>query len=196
MTTSDTAKHRFRWWPAAAILILAAIAEAVLWTRNAGDALAQVLSTWTVGLTTFALMLIWWLAFSRVAWKTRLAGLGALALAVALFFALFRLEGFGGDFSPRFAWRFSDSAEQGAAQSIAERATHRDAGVAGERLELAPDDWPGFRGPNRDGKALGEVVRIVPNHVCVVVNMVDRLVTVRGDKLVGELPVAARGKLG
>ena len=42
---------------------------------------------------------------------------------------------------------------------------------------------------------VGEVVRIIPNHVCVVVNMVDRLVTVRGDKLVGELPVAARGKL-
>ena len=36
----------------------------------------------------------------------------------------------------------------------------------------------------------------MPNHVCVVVNMVDRLITVRGDKLVGELPVAARGKLG
>ncbi|PZU86746.1 MAG: alanine racemase [Chelatococcus sp.] len=42
---------------------------------------------------------------------------------------------------------------------------------------------------------VGEVVRVVPNHVCVVVNMVDRLVTVRGDKLVGDLPVAARGKL-
>lgn len=42
---------------------------------------------------------------------------------------------------------------------------------------------------------VGEVVRVVPNHVCVVVNMVDRLVTVRGDKLVGELPVSARGKL-
>ena len=42
---------------------------------------------------------------------------------------------------------------------------------------------------------VGEVVRVVPNHVCVVVNMVDRLVTVRGDKLVGELPVAARGRL-
>jgi D-serine deaminase-like pyridoxal phosphate-dependent protein len=39
------------------------------------------------------------------------------------------------------------------------------------------------------------VVRIVPNHVCVVVNMVDRLVTVRGDAIVGELPVAARGRL-
>ena len=42
---------------------------------------------------------------------------------------------------------------------------------------------------------VGEVVRVVPNHVCVVVNMVDRLVTVRGDTLVGELPVAARGRL-
>lgn len=42
---------------------------------------------------------------------------------------------------------------------------------------------------------VGEVVRVVPNHVCVVVNMVDRLVTVRGDKLLGELPVSARGKL-
>lgn len=42
---------------------------------------------------------------------------------------------------------------------------------------------------------VGEVVRIIPNHVCVVVNMVDRLLTVRGDKLIGELPVAARGKL-
>ena len=43
---------------------------------------------------------------------------------------------------------------------------------------------------------VGDVVRIIPNHVCVVVNMVDLVITVRGDKIVGELPVAARGKLG
>jgi D-serine deaminase-like pyridoxal phosphate-dependent protein len=42
---------------------------------------------------------------------------------------------------------------------------------------------------------VGEVVRVVPNHVCVVVNMVDRLIAVRGDKIVDVLPVAARGKL-
>jgi D-serine deaminase-like pyridoxal phosphate-dependent protein len=48
---------------------------------------------------------------------------------------------------------------------------------------------------SNDRPKVGEVVRIIPNHVCVVVNMVDRLVTVRGDKLIGELPVAARGKL-
>jgi D-serine deaminase-like pyridoxal phosphate-dependent protein len=46
-----------------------------------------------------------------------------------------------------------------------------------------------------DRPNIGDVVRIVPNHVCVVVNMVDRLVTVRGDRIVGEVPVAARGRL-
>lgn len=42
---------------------------------------------------------------------------------------------------------------------------------------------------------VGDVVRIVPNHVCVVVNMVDEVVMVRGGEIVGVLPVAARGKL-
>ena len=43
--------------------------------------------------------------------------------------------------------------------------------------------------------AIGDIVRIVPNHVCVVVNMVDEIVMVRGDEIVGTLPVAARGRL-
>jgi len=42
---------------------------------------------------------------------------------------------------------------------------------------------------------VGEVVRVIPNHVCVVVNMVDRLIAVRGDGVVDTLPVAARGRL-
>jgi D-serine deaminase-like pyridoxal phosphate-dependent protein len=43
---------------------------------------------------------------------------------------------------------------------------------------------------------VGEVVRVIPNHVCVVVNMVDRMIAVRGGEVVDVLPVAARGKLG
>jgi D-serine deaminase-like pyridoxal phosphate-dependent protein len=46
-----------------------------------------------------------------------------------------------------------------------------------------------------DRPNVGDVVRVVPNHVCVVVNMVDRLIAVRGHEIVGELPVAARGRL-
>ncbi|MDI3563419.1 D-TA family PLP-dependent enzyme [Bradyrhizobium sp. Arg816] len=42
---------------------------------------------------------------------------------------------------------------------------------------------------------VGDVVRIVPNHVCVVVNMMDEVVMIRGEEIIGTLPVAARGKL-
>lgn len=42
---------------------------------------------------------------------------------------------------------------------------------------------------------VGDVVRIVPNHACVVVNMFDEVVMVRGGEIVGTLPIAARGKL-
>jgi D-serine deaminase-like pyridoxal phosphate-dependent protein len=46
-----------------------------------------------------------------------------------------------------------------------------------------------------DRPEVGSIVRVIPNHVCVVVNMVDRLIAVRGDTIVGELAVAARGRL-
>ena len=40
---------------------------------------------------------------------------------------------------------------------------------------------------------VGDVVRIVPNHVCVVVNMMDEVVMVRGDEIIG---IAAGGGAG
>jgi D-serine deaminase-like pyridoxal phosphate-dependent protein len=43
--------------------------------------------------------------------------------------------------------------------------------------------------------SVGDVVRVVPNHVCVVVNMVDQLIAVRGGEIVDVYPVAARGRL-
>jgi D-serine deaminase-like pyridoxal phosphate-dependent protein len=42
---------------------------------------------------------------------------------------------------------------------------------------------------------VGDIVRVIPNHVCVVVNMVDQLIAVRGHEVVDVYPVAARGKL-
>ena len=49
--------------------------------------------------------------------------------------------------------------------------------------------------PSNARPKVGEVVRVIPNHVCVVVNMVDRLIAVRDERIVEVLPVAARGKL-
>jgi D-serine deaminase-like pyridoxal phosphate-dependent protein len=41
----------------------------------------------------------------------------------------------------------------------------------------------------------GALVRIVPNHSCVVSNLVDRIWLVEGDRVVSQLPVAARGRI-
>jgi D-serine deaminase-like pyridoxal phosphate-dependent protein len=48
-----------------------------------------------------------------------------------------------------------------------------------------------------DGDAfhVGEKVRILPNHACVVSNLHDRVFAVRGDRVDGELAVAARGRV-
>ncbi len=43
--------------------------------------------------------------------------------------------------------------------------------------------------------SIGDIVRIIPNHVCVVVNMVDQLIAVRGNEIVDVYRVEARGKL-
>lgn len=43
--------------------------------------------------------------------------------------------------------------------------------------------------------ALTERLRIVPNHACVVSNMVDRVHLIRGDRVEQTVPVAARGRI-
>jgi len=41
--------------------------------------------------------------------------------------------------------------------------------------------------------AVGDIVHVVPNHCCVVSNMVDEVYGVRGDRVEVVWPVAARG---
>ena len=49
-----------------------------------------------------------------------------------------------------------------------------------------------------DGATLsvGERVRVLPNHCCVVTNLFDQVYFVSGDKVVDVMPVAARGRVG
>lgn len=41
----------------------------------------------------------------------------------------------------------------------------------------------------------GDLVRVLPNHSCVVSNLVDAVWLVDGDRTVGEMPIAARGRI-
>jgi D-serine deaminase-like pyridoxal phosphate-dependent protein len=46
-----------------------------------------------------------------------------------------------------------------------------------------------------DALVPGDRVRVLPNHACVVSNLVDRAWLVDGSEVVGELPIAARGRI-
>ena len=45
------------------------------------------------------------------------------------------------------------------------------------------------------GLKVGDRLRIVPNHACVVANMLDEVMLVRGSDFIGAQPVVARGKV-
>lgn len=149
-----------RWWLLAAIVLVALVAELIVWFSFSEDVTQQVLGTWVVVLVTFVLLLVWLLFLSRLPWKWRLIGLADIGLTLAILLALFRYDGLAGDFTPLFSFRFSPDAEERAA-ALYESDTQAASAVAasGERLEIQPGDWPDFRGPNRDGHAPGEVVR-------------------------------------
>jgi D-serine deaminase-like pyridoxal phosphate-dependent protein len=43
---------------------------------------------------------------------------------------------------------------------------------------------------------LGDVVAVVPNHACPVIDLYDTFVATRSGKLIGEWPIDARGRRG
>lgn len=46
-----------------------------------------------------------------------------------------------------------------------------------------------------DRPKVGDVVRVIPNHVCPVVNVIGEMILVRGDTIIGRADIEARGKL-
>ncbi len=78
--------------------------------------------------------------------------LAAAALALG-FWTLVRIDGVWGDLEAERAWRWEPTAEE---RYLAERtSTARGTSVIGE---VAEAEWPGFRGPARDGVVLGSTL--------------------------------------
>lgn len=67
--------------------------------------------------------------------------------------------------------------------------------IVGRRSRLArlSEEHGVIRVAEGESFRVGEKVRILPNHVCVVVNLHDGLIAVRGGRVRGEIAVAARG---
>ncbi len=82
----------------------------------------------------------------------RLSVLAVLAIGAAVF-PLFRVVDVGGNLAPILAWRWTPTAEEAFAELAAPRPSGKTADVP---EQAGPGDWPGFRGPERNGSAPGE----------------------------------------
>jgi outer membrane protein assembly factor BamB len=198
--------RRLRLWPGAVLLALQWLA---IWVPGwvAPGTMAQFLGMFWGPMAGAALVLLWWLAASRLRWTDRLlvplacaafggaatflshgsmqmgliiyvlplvttawvgwllltpflswpvrrAGLVVAFLLPWVYSTLVRVDGIDGSFTSARSWRWELTAEDHALAEIAGRKTAA-APVGAEKLTLGPGDWPGFRGPARDGRLTG-----------------------------------------
>lgn len=115
---------------------------------------------WTMNaLPTATTAFVVWLLLTRsLRMPLRLAGLWVVCLVGWGFWDLLRFDGVDGSFAVAWNWRWSPTPEQ---NYLAERASWKSAEnkqvdvPAGTTIQLQPGDWPGFRGPARDGRRTG-----------------------------------------
>ena len=106
------------------------------------------LALWLYGLPLALLALPFVLRSTRSAsTPKRLITVAATLLLCFLALAFSRLQGFNGDYHPEFAWRWSTSAEDALASETL-------LGTPREVMLRGQAEWPGFRGPLRDGRVL------------------------------------------
>jgi outer membrane protein assembly factor BamB len=138
-----------------ACAVIGAIAHRYFHPKLQGTGLDQALFTisfYVLPVVTTGWVL--WLLIARsLSRPIRLAGLFVVFLLTWGYFTAVRLEGVTGGFSPEFSFKWQPTAED---RFLAERGgSNPTADVAAKPLELQPGDWPGFRGPNRDGRRPG-----------------------------------------
>ena len=97
-----------RWWPAAAICVLAVIALAAVRLDTGATGQERTFLSAGVLLLAVALLLAWVLLFSRLRWRVRLLVLALVALTAGAAAASLRVRGVTGDFMPVLAWRWDE----------------------------------------------------------------------------------------
>jgi outer membrane protein assembly factor BamB len=121
--------------------------ESVNWFGLLIYALPRVTTVWV----------LWLVVTSPLPWQFRRVGLAVVFLLAWGYFTLLRFDGVTGSLGVELSYRWEPTAEE---RFLAERAAREGDGesaaeAGGEVPSLQPGDWPGFRGPNRDGRRAG-----------------------------------------
>lgn len=142
-------------WPALVALVAGASVGAFASRRL----LEPVPFVWVSFPFVFTAWAAWLVAARGFPPQRRAIGLLVATLLTFVPFTLIRVDGLSGEQRARYSWRWNPSAEE---LYLAERAARpaaapstTSATAAPASLTPRPGDWPGFRGPNRDGAVTG-----------------------------------------
>ncbi|HUG53920.1 MAG TPA: PQQ-binding-like beta-propeller repeat protein [Vicinamibacteria bacterium] len=165
-------RSRPRLWPGGAVVALLAGALTWIWLLAGADRARQsrVVATLAVVLAASFLLLVWWVLFSNLSRRVRLAGVLGAALAAATAAATFTVRGLTGDLVPIVAFRWggpsavevplaapslrprpSATAGPSAAPSVAGTAASSPSTSPSPPFSALRADFPQFLGPGRDG---------------------------------------------
>jgi outer membrane protein assembly factor BamB len=154
---------RVSWADRFRYLLAFVIVGAIIWClyhptlRGGGDPMGAIMAmcfnVFPVVMTGWVL----WLAIARSATRRfRFAGLVVVFALTFGFFTILRFDGLTGGFVPEFSLRWkATAAERYAAERPAYAMPASEAAGAASAPELTAEDWPGFRGPARDGRRPG-----------------------------------------
>ncbi|MEQ8784855.1 MAG: PQQ-like beta-propeller repeat protein [Pirellulaceae bacterium] len=107
-----------------------------------------------------SLAVLWMLVTRNAAPRVQLVGLLVIPVLCWAPTSLFRMEGISGEGNATLFWRWTPSSEAIYLEQLAAKQKADAAGIDAVEpvvkiAELSPTDWPGFRGPLRDGAVRG-----------------------------------------
>lgn len=164
-----------RVWPAVVILALGIVRLLWIWLVWPQDTTIQTMHTYLSILPMVLGLGVWWTFFSRVPWRVRGIGWGVVTACVVVVGCLVRVDDVTGEVIPILAWRWAPQREEVAAAyfeklPVAGKSPATDAKTEAaeatnktseqpEPLPITDEDWPEYRGRNRDGIVRGVSIR-------------------------------------
>ncbi len=160
--TSQNPQQTFRWRPGAVILGVGAVCELAVWRLLSPDRTMQVFASLPVIFGTLGLLVTWWFRWSGLSRRAKWTGAAVVGGLCLIGAALFRLEGFEGAMIPQWTWRWSPSTDKlpdSYWRSLQVSNSPNKPVVPSQQLTVTEADWPGFRGPRRNGVVVGTKLR-------------------------------------
>ncbi len=145
LTEKTKPKRNIRWWPGFSILLVAVLAIVLVRAQTDWPFQRRNLTSARIIAATVIALLIWWTFLSRASNRLRLGITFGFVGALIVAALLFRVRGVTGDLLPILEYRWTKQSAD-----IIPPKTFANASAA-QLTRSVTNDFPQFRGPNRDG---------------------------------------------